>query len=192
MKRLVSLIVMAICCLSMSAQVNPDSIKFDDQGEFSIVVPTKANARQIFLYSQAYFRSNDPVLKTKIELTDSVSHKVQVHTSFAGDDFNLTINSGTVNQMFTTEHVLLTVIAKDNRFKVKVERSNFEYDSYILGRKMGHEVNRPYFGHVGMGEKFSGVENLKATINKNRAKRFADRINKMVEYIENQIADEDF
>lgn len=193
MKRFVlSFLLMAIAILPLSAQVIPDSIHFDENGEFSIVVHTKADARQIFLYSQAYFRAEDAVMKSKIELVDSVAKKVQVATTIAGDDFPIVMSAGKVSQMFTTEHFLLTITAKDGRFRVRNERCNFEYDTYVGNTKLGHEQNRLYMAHVGMGEKYSGIKDFMDVFCKNRAKRYAERINQMVAYIEKQIADDDF
>ena len=51
--------MLSLLALTARAQVSPDSIKFNEHGEFSIVVPVAATSEQIQAYSRSYFIVRD-------------------------------------------------------------------------------------------------------------------------------------
>lgn len=197
MKRIILPLLLAIVAMKTMAQVVPDSINFDANGEFAIVGPTKADARQTFLYSRAFFTAQDFKTQTEIVMLDSVAHKVQVSARIDGDNIKFFPPSGTIYQKYVHEHFLLTITAKDGRFKAKVESPAFEFDLYTeAGTKMAHvkhtESHAKYAPHVAYAEQYANMTTLRQALNKNRATRYASLLNSLLSYIDKQLADDDF
>ena len=193
MKRLLFL-MLSLLALTARAQVSPDSIEFNEKGEFSIVVPTIADARQTFLYSKAFFVARNQTHKTKIVTSDSVSYKLQVSGTIAGDNLTVSMPSGKIQYRNTVENFLLSITAKDQRFRVKIESPTYDFDQYDQYglTKISHETARAFTFHIGFAEEMGGQVGITKTVNKNRAVRYAELINEMLEYIKTQIEDDDF
>lgn len=197
MKRIILPLLLAIAAMKAMAQVVPDSINFDANGEFAIVVLTKADARQTFLYSRAFFTAQDPKTQTEIIMQDSVAHKVQVSARIDGDNIKFFPPSGAIYQKYVHEHFLLTITAKDGRFKAKVESPAFDFNLYTeAGYKMAHvkhtESHAKYANHVAYAEQYANMPNLRQALNKQRATRYTALLNSLLSYIEKQMVDDDF
>lgn len=92
---------------------------------------------------------------------------------------------------YCKENFVITITCKDGKFRAKVENPTFDYDEYLAtGTFNGHQKKQLYYSHVIFpGKK---IEGYTERVNAGRAKRYANVLSKMIEYIEKEIKDDDF
>ena len=193
MKRLLFL-MLSLLALTARAQVSPDSIKFNEHGEFSIVVPVAATSEQIQAYSRSYFIVRDLYASSEIIQDDYHFHVLQAKSWVPGDD--LTIYGKTAIYLYRNvkETFLMTITAKDNRFRAEIRYPMFEVDAYYENEKdfADHISGEMYYDYIHFAQKNGKQEDLTDRINNNRAIRYSNFLNLLVAYIEKQIKLDDF
>ncbi len=182
MRKLSLLILLLASWVGCFAQIQP--LNFDENGGFSRVIETNANAKQIFQYCRAFLFNNIKNYKEAVLIEDSNANRIKINYCFRflEDAQPLASQKAYIDAYELSK---LTVDCKDNKFRVMVEDPVFNYKLYGANMLIDSRTDAEYWLIKGL---VLSQEHFRET----RSDEYLRIILHMKDYIEQQIKNEDW